>query len=206
MRSKDPELMNKIRLFIDQYYSEMHHTPSCGDIAKGLGIARTTAYRYLLEMDANGMLRYDGQKRKIETSMISKFTTGTAACPVVGSIPCGSPETEEENILEYVNLPTAIFGNGEFYILKASGDSMVDAGIDNGDLVVIRKTADAEVGNNVVALDGDGQNTLKRLGSVDPKTREAVLLYCNESHYPGKEIRVRNLMVQGVAEWVIRKL
>ena len=83
---------------------------------------------------------------------------------------------------------------------------MGDAGIDNGDLVVIRKTADAEVGNIVVALDGDGQNTLKRLGSVDPKTREAVLLYCNESHYPGKEIRVRNLMVQGVAEWVIRKL
>lgn len=58
---------------------------------------------------------------------------------MVGAIPCGEPETEEENIVEYVILPVSLFGHGDFYILKADGDSMADAGIDNGDMVAIRK-------------------------------------------------------------------
>ena len=70
-------------------------------------------------------------------------------------------------IEEYVNLPTNLFGKGDFYILRAKGDSMEDAGISEGDLVVILKQPTAEVGDIVVALDDQNQNTLKRFGGFD---------------------------------------
>lgn len=57
---------------------------------------------------------------------------------IVGSVPCDSPQYEEENIEEYISLPTAIFGKGEFFILRARGQSMIEAGIDDGDLVVVK--------------------------------------------------------------------
>ena len=56
--------------------------------------------------------------------------TAYVSAPLVGSIRCGNPEDEEESIEEYVSLPVSMFGKGDFYILRAKGDSMVDAGID----------------------------------------------------------------------------
>ena len=98
------------------------------------------------------------------------------------------------------------FGKGEFYILEACGDSMVDAGIDDGDRVVIRMDCEARVGDIVVALLGDNESTLKVYGGVDAENQEAILLYQNEAVYPGKEIRTKNLIVQGVAKHVIKAL
>ena len=206
MRTKNAELMEKISSYVDQYYCENHTAPSMNDIAEGIGISKATAYRYLVAMDEKGKLSYDGKSRTIVTKLISKYSTGSFSAPVVGSIPCGEPETEEENIEEYVSLPVSLFGHGDFYILNASGDSMVDAGIEDGDRVVIRKQSFAEVGDIVVALDENRSNTLKRYAGVDEETREAVLRYCNEDRYPGKEIRVRELVVQGVAKHVIKAL
>jgi repressor LexA len=206
MRSKRLELMDQISAYIDQYYCEKHTTPSVNEIAKGVGISKATSYRYLVAMDERGMLEYDGPSRTIVTKLISKFSTGSFSAPVVGAIPCGEPEIEEENIVEYVSLPVSLFGRGDFYILKADGDSMTDAGIDNGDMVVIRKQSSANVGDIVVALDERQLNTLKLYSGVDEKTGEAILRYCNKERYPGKEIRVRELVVQGVAKHVIKAL
>ncbi len=98
MRSKSQQLMNEISAYVDQYYSERHTTPSVNEIAKGVGIAKTTSYRYLVAMNDLGMLRYDGASRTILTRMISKFSESTVPAPVVGPIPCGTLEEEEENI------------------------------------------------------------------------------------------------------------
>ncbi|MDO4961219.1 MAG: S24 family peptidase [Eubacteriales bacterium] len=204
MNTKSTEVMNRILSFVDGWFADRHVSPSIGEIAKGVGIGKTTAYRYLVEMDEKGMLEYDGPSKRIVTRTISRFSTDTASCPVVGSIPCGSAENEEENILEYVSLPASVFGKGELYILKASGDSMTDEGIDDGDLIVIRKTAEAVKGDIIVALTGENENTLKMYGGVDGVTHEAVLLYRNEEKYPGKEIRVKELTVQGVARHIIK--
>ncbi len=206
MRSKSKELMVQIQTFIDRYFSEKHCSPSINEIAKGVGIAKTTAYRYLVEMDELGMLEYDGTSRTIVTKMISRFSTVAFSAPVVGEIPCGDPEIEEQNIEEYVSLPSALFGKGDFYILKASGDSMVDVGIENGDLVVIRKQSSANVGDIVVALDENQTNTLKLYAGVDQDSQHAILKYCNEDRYPGREILVKQLIVQGVAKHVIKAL
>lgn len=112
---------------------------------------------------------------------------------------------EEEYVEDYVNLPASLFGKGEFYILRAKGDSMVDAGIDEGDLVVIRKQQTAAEGDIVVALDEESRNTLKRLGGFDDEGN-VILEYMNQEVYPDKIITVKELIVQGVAEHVIKKL
>ena len=206
MRSKSQQLMNEISAYVDQYYSERHTAPSVNEIAKGVGIAKTTSYRYLVAMNDLGMLRYDGASRTITTRMISKFSESSVPAPVVGAIPCGTPEEEEENIQEYVSLPVSLFGKGEFYILKASGDSMVDAGINDGDMVVIKKQNEARIGDIVVALNEEGTNTLKTYGGTEPHSNAARLLYQNQEKYPDKVILVKELIVQGVAKHVIRSL
>ena len=83
---------------------------------------------------------------------------------------------------------------------------MVDAGIEDKDLVVIKKQATASVGDIVVALDEDNQNTLKTFEGIDDDSGYALLKYENKSRYPGKVIRVRELVVQGVAKHVIKAL
>ena len=83
---------------------------------------------------------------------------------------------------------------------------MVDAGIDDGDMVVISRQQSARPGDIVVALDENSTNTLKVYARNDDASGEAILRYCNEARYPGKEIRVRELTVQGVARHVIKAL
>lgn len=159
MRSKSPELMSEIKKYIEDYYLQNRQSPSTTKIAEAVGIARGTAYKYLVEMAEKNMIEYDGQD--ISTNVTRKYSGEQTQTPIVGSIPCGSPQYEEENIEEYVSLPTAIFGKGDFFILRVSGQSMIEAGIDDGDLVVVKKQVEANDGDIVVAL-VDNQNTLKR--------------------------------------------
>lgn len=206
VRVMSEKIMGYIMLYVDQYFCDMHSFPSIGEIAQGVGIPRTTAYRYLVEMDNRGMIEYDGKSRTIITPMIRKFAPASAPCPLVGSIPCGAAQTEEENIREYISLPVSLFGNGKFYILEASGDSMVDVGIDDGDLVVIRTDCTAEVGDIVVALTEENESTLKVFGGIDKKAERAVLEYRNQEKYPDQKIFVRQLVIQGIAKHVIKAL
>jgi len=196
--------MKEICTYVSDYYRIKRSSPSVNEIAKGVGIAKTTAYRYLVEMNEQGMISYDGHT--IETPQIDKCVTGYFSAPIVGSIHCGDPETEEEYVEEYVSLPESIFGKGEFYILRASGDSMVDVGIEDKDLVVIKKQSDASVGDIVVALDEDNQNTMKTFEGIDEESGCAILAYENKRKYRNKKIRVRELVVQGVAKHVIKAL
>ena len=205
MRSKDPELMERISGYIGEYYRRHHFTPTTREIASEMDVSPASAYNYLVEMSKRGLLTYE--KGKItDLPKISKTPTGYFSAPLVGNINCGDPETEEEQVEMYVNLPEALFGSGDFYLLRAVGDSMEDAGISDGDLVLIKKQSSCEIGDVVVALDENQENTLKRYGGIDKKSRKAVLEYENEEAYPGKRILVNELVVQGVAKHVIKEL
>ena len=116
-RSKSPELMSEIKKYIEDYYLQNRQSPSTTKIAEAVGIARGTAYKYLVEMAEKNMIEYDGQE--IRTNVTRKYSGEQTQTPIVGSIPCGSPQYEEENIEEYVSLPTAIFGKGDFFILRS---------------------------------------------------------------------------------------
>ena len=149
--------------------------------------------------EIEGVVEYAADEMKTEK-------TAYVSAPLVGSIRCGNPEDEEESIEEYVSLPVSMFGKGDFYILRAKGDSMVDAGIDEDDLLVIERNCPALEGDIVVALDEDNQNTLKRYAGYDKDSGYYILEYENEARYPGKTIKVRSFQVQGVARHVIKSL
>ncbi|MCC8016086.1 MAG: transcriptional repressor LexA [Clostridiales bacterium] len=197
MRSKSPKLMDKILKFAEGYYLDNGHSPATSTIATELGISRATAYRYLVEMNDRGMVEYDGQD--IQTDVTRKLNNEINRTAIVGSVPCGTPEYKEENIEEYVSLPTAIFGKGDFFILRASGQSMIEAGIDDGDLVVVRKQMYADEGDIIVAL-VDNQNTLKRFYR-DEKNKKIIL---HPENRRMKDIIVDECFIQGVACHIIK--
>ena len=199
MRSKDPELMESIKDYAEQYYLEHGCSPSTSKIASAMGIVKGTVYKYLVAMSDKGMIEYDGQS--IKTAMTRKKSMINNQVPIIGAVPCGSPQIEEENIEEYVTLPAAIFGKGDFFILRASGHSMIDAGIDDGDLVVIKKQITAEDGDIVVAL-VENQNTLKRIYR-DTQKKKNILHPENKAM---EDIVVDECSIQGVACHVIKAL
>ncbi len=199
MRSKSQELMDKILKFAEEYYLDNDHSPATSAIAAELNISRATAYRYLVEMNDRGMVEYDGQE--IHTAVTRKLNNEINRTAIVGSVPCGSPQYEEENIEEYISLPTAIFGKGDFFILRASGQSMIEAGIDDGDLVVVRKQNFADEGDIIVAL-VDNQNTLKRYYRDDE--RKKIVLHPENRRM--KDILVDECYIQGVACHIIKAL
>ena len=90
MRSKSPELMDKILKFAEEFYLNNGHSPATSTIAAELGISRATAYRYLVEMDSRQMLDYDG--KEIHTAVTRKYNKEHTQTPIVGSITCGSPQ------------------------------------------------------------------------------------------------------------------
>ena len=203
MRSKDTILKKEIYDFVNGWERDYGTSPSLKKIADQMQVSRTTVYRYLKEMSEDGVLDYYGEG--IDTKELNGTNMNLAPAMIVGSIPCGEAQSEEQYVEAYVNLPTALFGKGEFYILRAKGDSMEDAGITEGDLVIILRQPTAEVGDIVVALDDEQQNTLKRFAGFDEKGR-AILEYMNEDVYPGKQIIVKELTVQGVAKHVLKSL
>lgn len=203
MRQKDPKLMENILSYISEYYLEYSSTSSIRQIAENVGIVKSTAYQYLVAMDEKGMLRYsDG---KVIPESLNKISVGREEVSALGKIACGEPAAEEENLLYKTSLPTAVFGKGPFYILYAKGDSMVDADIEEGDILVIRKNAVPQVGDIIVALDENQENTLKRYGGIDRETKKAILQYQNRAVYGDKVILVKELVCQGVLSHVIKE-
>lgn len=191
--------MDKILNYVEEFSFENRRSPSCAEIGQAVGLAKSSVYRYLTSMDEMGLIQYDGTG--IQTLGSQKSRSGLTKTPLIGSVSCGEPILEEENIQCYLPLPTQLFGDGELYLLRANGDSMIEAGIDDGDLVVVRRQEKAEEGKIVVALVGN-ENTLKRI-YYDRKTGETILHPENRTM---QDIRVKECMIQGVAIHVIKAL
>lgn len=204
MRYKNAELKQKILTFIREFYIENDRTPSTTEIANKFGIARSTSQNYLMAMDKDGMLSYKGGRLNVDH--MRKLQTDRAQAPLLGSVPCGDLTYEEEYLECITTLPTAIFGEGPFYILHAAGDSMEDEGIEEGDLVVIHRTSEAYKGDLIIAKDDAQQNTLKKYAGIDSKTGKAVLKYCNQAVYGDQVILVDvdKLECQGIVSHVIK--
>ena len=161
MRSKSLELMLRIKDYIESYYERYSSTPTVREISASMKIAVSSAHRYLVAMAEKDMVFYENGA--LSTPKIEMMSPEVRPAAIVGSIPCGSPEEREAQIEEYLPLSVSVFGNGDFYALRASGDSMNEAQIDDGDLVIIRQQHTAQVGEIVVALTDEDKNTLKRL-------------------------------------------
>ena len=169
MRTKSPERMKAILLFINQYYREKSFAPSVRDIAEHIGISPSAILAYLVEMNESGMLTYDGTRRGVITPIMRKEKP--RRIPLVGEIACGKPLLAEENIECYITLSNAISCAEECFALRAKGDSMIHAGIADGDIVIVRKQSTADEGQVVVALVDGEEATLKRFYYDAPNHR-----------------------------------
>ena len=200
MRRQDESKKSVILDFIDEYYNEYNEIPAVRTIAEGTGIALATVHRYLLSLKESGELEYNGRK-SISTKRID-LESRHASAPVLGYVRCGEGEEETEEVIEYIRLPESLVGTGEFFVLIAKGDSMIDAGVNEGDYVVIRKQNTASDGDYVVAL-YEGLNNLKEL-VVD--NGRYILRSCNEDKESYPDIYPRDLKIQGVAVSVMHRL
>lgn len=200
MRSKNKDLMEKIKLFIESCFNENYRMPTVREIGKAMGISPSCVHRYLVEMNERNIISYSNGKMSTERIESMKLHTNNAA--LIGSIPCGTPDIREAFIEDYLPLPVSVFGTGELYILRAEGDSMIGVGIDDGDLVVIKQTNHANVGDIVVALDGDSCNTLKTLCFDDKKS--CYYLHPENDRY--EDMYLNEIVIQGVAKHIIKTL
>lgn len=157
--------------FIKRYSADNGYPPTVRDIGKAVGLASSsTVHAHLSNLEKLGLLRRDPSKpramelldRAVEqASRLNPLRDG-GGLPVVGQVAAGAPLLAEENIEEYVVVPPAAGGETGEYVLRVRGDSMVDAGILEGDYVVVRPQNTATDGEIVVALVGEESATVKR--------------------------------------------
>jgi repressor LexA len=150
--------------FVRRYVSEHGYPPTVRDIGKAVGLASSsTVHAHLANLEKHGLLRRDPTKpRAIEVLKDkAKQAVGAGRLPVVGQVAAGQPVLAEENIEEYVPVPGIAGGDDGEFVLRVRGDSMKDAGILEGDFVIVRKQDTAVDGEIVVALVGE-EATVKR--------------------------------------------
>jgi repressor LexA len=153
--------------FIRKYSARYGYPPTVRDIGKAVGLASSsTVHAHLANLEKIGLLRRDPSKpRAIElldraVESVRGIVRGEGL-PLVGSVAAGQPMLAEENIEEYVSVPEIAGGGDGEYLLRIRGDSMKDAGILEGDFVVVRSQDTAQDGDVVVALLGE-EATVKR--------------------------------------------
>ena len=164
MLQKDRGLMERIKRFAEEYALANHGaTPSMTEIGAEFGISRSGAFGYLKAMDKLGMIRYEDGV--IHTDVTDKMYVPTRLCKgYVEGITAGAPNEVEGYVDSYFSIPP-MFVNGKkgnFFTLKVAGDSMIDAGIDSGDIVICRECEEAQVDDIIVAYIRGTGSTLKR--------------------------------------------
>ena len=197
MRSKDKSLLAEIEKYVCNFTDSNGISPTMQEIADAVGVSKATVHRYITQLCEDGVIDYSGVRSITST----KAKVQVVRVPVLGRIACGIPKFAEENIEEYVKLPVALFGHGDFFLLRAYGDSMVEVGIEDGDLVLIRQQNYADRGQIVVALVEDDA-TLKRYYPEPENNR--VRLHPENSRM--EDIYVDSCQIQGVAVKVLKDL
>ena len=201
MQHKNAEYFKRMENFIDKFTAEYSVSPTSQQISEGTGLSPATVSRYLKVMREENVLDYGGV-RNITTRRERQIRSKTYNfVPVLGAVSCGVPKFAEENVEEYVKLPASLFGKGDFFILRANGDSMIGAEIDDGDLVLIRQQNTAEPGQIVVALMQD-EATLKRF-YPEPENHRVRL---HPENPEMRDIYGDNVIIQGGAVKVIKGL
>ena len=155
--------------FIKRYTNEKGYPPTVRDIGRAIGLtSSSTVHAHLANLERLGLLRRDPTKpRAMEVLDKAKRAIVPSGLPLVGRVAAGTPILAEENIEEYVEVSPLAGGDGGDFILEVRGDSMKNAGILDGDTVVVRKQAMANDGDIVVAIVGaedepEAEATVKR--------------------------------------------
>jgi repressor LexA len=205
------ERQQEILEFVNQHVDANGYPPTVREIGQAVGLTSpSTVHAHLARLEAAGLIRRDPTKpRALEVIEGGRSRAAVVAAPaedhrstmlpLVGEVAAGGPMLAEEQIEDRVAIPEQICANADF-LLTVKGESMIDAGILPGDLVVVQKQQDARNGDIVVALVGDDEATVKRFFREDNRVR---LQPENETMEP---IYPEQVAILGVVRGVLRRL
>lgn len=190
MRVLNSDTLEKVAQYNIDYQREHGRTPSFREIMHALNLGSlATVQRYVKALQKSDRLELTSTGNILPLPQLDGGAR--IIVPLIGEIACGEPIFAVENIEESYAFPKALFGDGELFMLRAKGNSMVDVGINKGDLVVLRRQTTADDGEIVAALI-DGEATLKRLFHRDGK----IVLHPENKRM--KDIVLDSCDVQGV--------
>jgi repressor LexA len=192
--------------FLVDYVDRHGYPPTVREIGQAVGLASpSTVHAHLANLERAGLLKRDPTKpRALELSArrseAERAERSARALPLVGEIAAGGPLLAEDNVEDYVDVPDLVAPGGADFLLRVKGDSMIDAGILDGDYVVVRRQQDAGDGDIVVALAGEDETadeaTVKRLfrdnGRVrlQPENDTMAPIYADHVQILGKVVGV----------------
>lgn len=161
------DMQDRILAYIQTVIENRGYAPSMREIGEAVGLKSTsTVHGHLTRLEKRGLLHRDAMKPRAiglnsENRQNPEIASNVCHVPVIGRVAAGSPILAEENTEAVLPLPAEFVGDGELFMLRVRGDSMVNAGILNDDYIVVRSQPDAQNGEIVVALIDD-EATVKR--------------------------------------------
>lgn len=174
------------------------YPPSVREIGQATGLSSSsTVHGYLKRLEQKGFLQRDPTKPRA-LKLAAGDPLPVRMVPVLGRVAAGDPVPAVENCEDIIPLPVSFTGEGEFFMLKVRGDSMIEAGILEGDQVIVRRQPTAENGDIVVALVGD-EATVKRFY----RENDHVRLQPENRHM--EPIRVKNPIILGKVIGLLRR-
>ena len=210
---------HQLLVYIDNFIKENGHSPSFEEMKNAVGLkSKSGIYMLISALEERGFIRKLAHKAralevlKLPEIVEKKITASTAndneetdfslMIPLYGKIAAGTPIEAIANPSEYIYIPKSFSTKSELYALTIEGESMIEAGIFDGDTAIIRRADQANNGQIVVALVDNEEATLKVL---DKKSgNEVWLLPCNKDYSPIKITKYR-LKIQGILYGIVRK-
>lgn len=164
MSSQRGDTQARILAYIEKATLQKGYPPSVREICDATGLKSTsTVHGHLIRLEKKGLLYRDSMKPRAISVPVDHqmYRTDMVNVPIVGRVTAGTPILATENIEDYISLPQTMLGEGEHYVLSVRGESMIGAGIMDGDYVVVRKQPTAYNGDIIVAMIED-EATIKR--------------------------------------------
>jgi repressor LexA len=204
------ERQRQILDFLTSYVDAHGYPPTVREIGEAVGLASpSTVHAHLANLERAGLLKRDPTKPRAleltERGRPQPTVDDVHRLPLVGEIAAGGPLLAEENIEDHLAVPeTLARGDGEEFLLRVKGDSMINAGILNGDIVVVHRQPDARNGEIVVAL--AGQDESADAATVKRFFREAGRVRLQPENDALEPIYADHVQILGTVTGVFRKL
>jgi repressor LexA len=208
LTARQQEIWNYLVEYVDSH----GYPPTVREIGEQVGLASpSTVHAHLANLERAGLLRRDptkpraleliGRERREPAAGPAVETPDVARLPILGQIAAGGPLLAEQYIEDYVSMPASTKGD---FVLRIKGESMVDAGILDGDLVIVQRTQDARNGEIVVALAGDDESADE--ATVKTFYRESARVRLQPENATMEPIYARHVQILGRVVGVFREL
>ena len=198
----------KLLQFINNFQLKSNVTPSFDEMKDGLGLkSKSGIHRILSALEERGYIKkLNNRARAIEVLKFPNNKTeysnnNSITIPILGKIAAGHPIEAITDNTNYIDIPQSLLGKGEYFLLEVEGDSMINAGIFDGDQVIIEKRNDAKNGEIVVALIDNNEATLKRIY----KRGQQLALQPENPAFKTVIYGPDRVQIQGILKQLIRK-